>query len=56
MTIYIKNKPTKFGIKVWVLAESCTGYTIDFDIYTGGKGNGKKKQMNGGRDWGTRLS
>ena len=41
---YIKNKPVKFGIKVWVLAESSTGYTIDFDIYTGGKGKGKGKK------------
>ena len=40
---YIKNKPTKFGIKVWVLAESNTGYTVDFDIYTGAKGKTKQK-------------
>jgi hypothetical protein len=32
---YIKNKPTKWGIKLWVLADSATGYTYDFDIYTG---------------------
>ena len=39
---YIKNKPVKFGIKIWVLAESKTGYTVDFDIYTGAKGKGKR--------------
>lgn len=35
---YIKNKPTKFGIKLWVLADSCNGYTCDFDIYAGKNG------------------
>lgn len=28
---YIKDKPTK----LWVLADSCNGYTCDFDVYTG---------------------
>lgn len=32
---YIKNKPTKWGIKLWVLADSANGYTYDFDVYTG---------------------
>ena len=32
---YIKDKPTKWGIKLWVLADSSNGYTIDFDIYIG---------------------
>ena len=31
---YIRNKPTKWGFKYWVLAD-VTGYTIDFDIYLG---------------------
>ena len=31
---YMKNKPTKWGFKLWVLADM-TGYTVDFDIYTG---------------------
>ena len=26
---YIKNKPTKWGIKLWVLADSTNGYTCD---------------------------
>lgn len=30
----MKNKPTKWGFKLWVLADR-TGYTVDFDIYTG---------------------
>ena len=32
---YIKNKPVKFGFKLWVLAESNSGFTIDFNVYTG---------------------
>ncbi|XP_030586306.1 piggyBac transposable element-derived protein 4-like [Archocentrus centrarchus] len=31
---YIKNKPTKWGIKLFVLSDN-TGYTVDFSIYTG---------------------
>jgi len=30
---YIKNKSTKWGIKLWVLADSSNGYTIDFNVY-----------------------
>lgn len=34
---FIKDKPTKRGgIKLWVLADSSNGYTIDFNIYIGG--------------------
>lgn len=32
---YIKNKPTKWGIKLWVLTDSANGYTCDFDVYIG---------------------
>lgn len=32
---YIKDKPTKWGMKLWVLADSSNGYTIDYDIYIG---------------------
>ena len=35
MRQYIKDKPVKFGFKLWVIAESDTGYTLDFNIYTG---------------------
>ncbi|XP_051801615.1 piggyBac transposable element-derived protein 4-like [Acanthochromis polyacanthus] len=31
---YIKNKPTKWGIKLFVLSDT-TGYTVDFNIYSG---------------------
>ena len=32
---YMPKKPTKFGIKVWVLCEAETGYCQQFQIYTG---------------------
>ena len=32
---YIKDKPTKLGIKPWVLADSSNGYTVDFKVYIG---------------------
>lgn len=32
---YIPKKPTRFGIKVWVLAEAKSGYVLDFQVYTG---------------------
>jgi hypothetical protein len=28
-------KPTKWGIKLWVLADSLNGYTCDFEVYIG---------------------
>ena len=31
---YIRNKPTKWGFKYWVLSDP-TGYTVDFDLYCG---------------------
>ena len=34
MRQYIKNKPTKWGFKFWVISDP-TGYTIDFDVYAG---------------------
>ena len=32
---YMPGKPTKWGIKVWQLSESATGYTSKFQVYTG---------------------
>ena len=38
---YLPLKPTKWGIKVWVMAESSTGYVSNFQVYTGRKGGGE---------------
>uniref|UniRef100_A0A3Q1ECD4 PiggyBac transposable element-derived protein domain-containing protein n=1 Tax=Acanthochromis polyacanthus TaxID=80966 RepID=A0A3Q1ECD4_9TELE len=38
MKQYMKVKPNKWGIKLFVLAESSSGYTIQFDIHTGKTG------------------
>ena len=43
---YIKNKPTKWGIKLWVLADGANAYTCDFDVYIG-KSAGKQVSENG---------
>ena len=32
---YMKNKPTKWGLKLWCLADSKSGYTQYFSVYTG---------------------
>ncbi|XP_030195004.1 piggyBac transposable element-derived protein 4-like [Gadus morhua] len=32
---YLPMKPTKWGIKVWVMAESATGYVTNFQVYAG---------------------
>ena len=32
---YIKDKPTKWGFKLWILADSDNGYTYKFQVYTG---------------------
>ena len=34
---YIRNKPTKWGFKFWVLADP-TGYTLDFNVHGGQQG------------------
>ena len=36
---YMPLKPTKWGIKVSVLADSHNGYFSQFEVYTGKKGN-----------------
>ncbi|XDV17603.1 hypothetical protein PO909_023437 [Leuciscus waleckii] len=35
MTQYIKDKPTKWGFKLFILADSSNGYTSSFTMYTG---------------------
>ncbi|KAJ8356795.1 hypothetical protein SKAU_G00195890 [Synaphobranchus kaupii] len=32
---YMDNKPNSWGFKLWVIAASDSGYTLDFNVYTG---------------------
>ncbi|XP_015774285.1 PREDICTED: piggyBac transposable element-derived protein 4-like [Acropora digitifera] len=41
-----KDKPTRWGIKLWVLADSSNGYTIDFNVYVG-KAEGRNVSAKG---------
>ncbi|XDV26565.1 hypothetical protein PO909_030223 [Leuciscus waleckii] len=42
---YLPLKPTKWGIKVWVMAESSTGYVSNFQVYTGREGGSSEKGL-----------
>ena len=42
---YMSLKPMKWGIKVWVLADSHNGYFSRFEVYTGKKGNTDEKNL-----------
>ncbi len=37
MKQYMPGKPTKWGLKAWMLADSHTGFCIHADMYTGAK-------------------
>ena len=43
MIQYMKNKPTKWGFKLWVIAD-ISGYTCDFNIYTGKRSTESSEQ------------
>ncbi|KAK2182827.1 hypothetical protein NP493_334g00007 [Ridgeia piscesae] len=42
---YLPAKPTKWGVKVWVLAESDTGYLLKFQVYTGRAPGGQERGL-----------
>ncbi|KAK2183987.1 hypothetical protein NP493_288g03005 [Ridgeia piscesae] len=42
---YLPAKPTKWGVKVWVLAESDTGYLSKFQVYTGRAPGGQERGL-----------
>ncbi|XP_045922875.1 piggyBac transposable element-derived protein 4-like isoform X1 [Micropterus dolomieu] len=44
MTQYMKDKPTKWGFKLFILADSANGYTSNFNVYTG---NAKSQTTSG---------
>ena len=37
MRQFIKNTPCRFGIKIWIILESKSGYTYDIKIYNGAR-------------------
>lgn len=38
---YMPQKPTKWGIKVWVCCDAVNGYIYTFDVYTGALSSGR---------------
>ena len=42
---YLPLKPTKWGKKVWVMADAVTGYCCNLQIYTGREGNHAEKGL-----------
>ena len=42
---YMKDKPVRFGIKVWVLADVVTAYCHNFDVYVGKNAEVVKKNL-----------
>ena len=41
---YMRNKPIKFGIKLWALC-TISGYLLDFDIYCGKQSNNSNEKL-----------
>lgn len=39
------QKPTKFGVKVWVNAEAKTGYILNIQVYTGAVNEPSTKRL-----------
>jgi len=35
----MRNKPTKFGIKIWACADAATGFVLKMQVYTGMRNN-----------------
>ena len=42
---YMPMKPIKRGIKVWALGDSCNGYFLNFQVYTGKVGDAVEKGL-----------
>ena len=41
--MFIKNKPVRFGFKIWIMASKC-GYIYGFKVYTG-RGEVKNNEL-----------
>ena len=50
MKQYLPLKPTKHGFKVWVVAESTTGYFLDLQVYVGKETEATEHGL-GEREW-----
>lgn len=46
--IYMKNKPQKYGIKLWLCCDSVNYYVLNFSIYSGKIGN--EREVNQGEN------
>jgi hypothetical protein len=46
--VYMKSKPEKYGIKIWILADSTTSYCKNLQVYLGKK-DGKPEREQGKR-------
>ena len=42
---FVKNKPTRWGIKAFLLCDAVTGYVYDMKIYTGREGQTRAKNL-----------
>lgn len=42
---YLKNKPVKYGIKIWAAADAQSRYIYNLDVYTGKKGDSAEKDL-----------
>ena len=45
MKQYMPKKPIKRGFKIWMRAESKSGYVSECDVYTGKKGDRVKRGL-----------
>ena len=52
---YMPAKPTKYGIKVWMAADSSNGYVLNFDVYLGKEVDGRRRIYGLGYDVVTKL-
>lgn len=43
--VYIKSKPHRYGIKLWVLADNSNGYCHNLQVYTGKRGKIAEKEQ-----------
>ena len=52
---YMPAKPTKYGIKVWMAADSSNGYVLNYDVYLGKEANQRPRIYGLGYDVVTKM-